>query len=153
MISDSVSKKFGIGFGIEKIKYRKKYRIRYRKNLVSEKSFGLGFVQIFGIVTHCIWHDMVNTRRLKCFYQLGQTLKQMVIGVWVGGGCIYAYMIWHLFLWTRFSQKLEGRGGPPFEKKSHKTRVFLRACLIGVWVGGVGCVWYDTESTGRPAPP
>ena len=41
MVSDSVSKKFGIeksiGFGIEIIWYRKKYRIRYRKNLVSEK--------------------------------------------------------------------------------------------------------------------
>ena len=57
MVSDSVSKKFGIeksiGFGIEKIRYRKKYRIRYRKNLVSEKSFGFGFVQIWGIVIHC----------------------------------------------------------------------------------------------------
>ena len=41
MVSGSVSKKFGIeksiGFGIEIIWYRKKYRIRYRKNLVSEK--------------------------------------------------------------------------------------------------------------------
>ena len=34
----------------------KKYRIRYRKNLVSEKSFGFGFVQIFGFVTHCLRH-------------------------------------------------------------------------------------------------
>ena len=52
----SVSKLFhflpSFGFGIEKIWYRKKYRIRYRKNLVSEKSFGFGFVQILGIVTH-----------------------------------------------------------------------------------------------------
>ena len=63
----SVSKLFnffsGFGFGIEKFWYRKKYRIRYRKNLVSEKvsdsvslkfgigkSFGLGFVQILGIL-------------------------------------------------------------------------------------------------------
>ena len=57
MVSVSVSKEFGIeksiGFGIEKIWYQKKYRIRYRKNLVSEKSFGFGFVQILGIVTHC----------------------------------------------------------------------------------------------------
>ena len=56
VVSDSVSKKFGIeksiGFGIVKIWYRKKYRIRYRKNLVLEKSFGFGFVQISGIVTH-----------------------------------------------------------------------------------------------------
>ena len=56
MVSDSVSENFGIeksiGFGIENIWYRKKYRIRYRKNLVSEKSFGFGFVQILGIVTH-----------------------------------------------------------------------------------------------------
>ena len=43
----------GFGFGIERIWYRKKYRIRYWKYLVSEKSFGFGFVQIFGIVTHC----------------------------------------------------------------------------------------------------
>ena len=41
-----------IGFGIENIWYRKKYRIRYWKNLVSAKSFGFGFVQILGIVTH-----------------------------------------------------------------------------------------------------
>ena len=47
-----VSKK-SIGFGIGKIWYRKKYRIRYRRNLVSEKSFGFGIVQILGIVTHC----------------------------------------------------------------------------------------------------
>ena len=63
----SVSKLFnffgGFGFGIEKIWYRKKYRIRYRKNLVSEKvsdsvskkfgigkQFGFGFVQILGIL-------------------------------------------------------------------------------------------------------
>ena len=55
----SVSKLFhffdGFGFGIEKIWYRKKYRIRYRKNLISEKSFGFGFVQIWGIVTH--WYQ------------------------------------------------------------------------------------------------
>ena len=41
MVSDSVSKTFGIeksiGFGIVKIWYWKKYRIRYRKNLVSKK--------------------------------------------------------------------------------------------------------------------
>ena len=57
--SNLVSKKFGIeksfGFGIENFWYRKKFRIRYRKNLVSEKSFGFGFVQIFGFVTHCSW--------------------------------------------------------------------------------------------------
>ena len=44
-VSDSVS---------ENIWYRKKYRIRYRKYFVSEKSFWFGFVQIFGIVTHCL---------------------------------------------------------------------------------------------------
>ena len=41
LVSDSVAKKFGLGksieFGIGKIWYRKKYRIQYRKNLVSEK--------------------------------------------------------------------------------------------------------------------
>ena len=63
----SVSKLFnffgGFGFNIKKIWHRKKYRFRYRKNLVSEKvsdsvslkfgigkSFGLGFVQILGIL-------------------------------------------------------------------------------------------------------
>ena len=70
-VSVLVSKKFGIeksiGIGIGKILvskkvsvlvseknwYRKKYRYRYRKKLVSEKSFGFGFVQILGFVTHC----------------------------------------------------------------------------------------------------
>ena len=50
MVSDSVSEKFGfeksIGFGIGRIWYREKYR----KNLVSEKSFRFGFVQILGIL-------------------------------------------------------------------------------------------------------
>ena len=49
----SVSKLFnflyGFGFGIEKIWYRKKYRIRYRKNLVSEKSIGFGTNKKIGI--------------------------------------------------------------------------------------------------------
>ena len=71
-VSVLVSKKFGIeksiGIGIGKILvskkvsvlvseknwYRKKYRYRYRKKLVSEKSFGFGFVQILGFVTHCL---------------------------------------------------------------------------------------------------
>ena len=44
-----VSKKVSVS---EKIWYRKKYRIRYRKKLVPEKSFGFGFVQILGFVTH-----------------------------------------------------------------------------------------------------
>ena len=70
MVSDSVSKKFGIeksiGFGIGNIWYRKKYRIRYRKIFGIEKSIGFGirniwylkkvldsvFAQIFGIVKH-----------------------------------------------------------------------------------------------------
>ena len=47
-----VSKKVSILVS-EKIWYRKKYRIRYRKKLVSEKSFGFGFAQILGFVTHC----------------------------------------------------------------------------------------------------
>ena len=53
----SVSKNFGIkksiGFGIGKIWYQNKYRIRYRKKLASEKSFGFVFFQILGFVTHC----------------------------------------------------------------------------------------------------
>ena len=69
-VSVLVSKKFGIeksiGIGIGKILvlkkvpvlvseknwYRKKYRYWYRKKLVSEISFGFGFVQILGFVTH-----------------------------------------------------------------------------------------------------
>ena len=43
-VSVLVSKKIGIG---------KKYRYRYRKKLVSEKSIGIGIVQILGFVTHC----------------------------------------------------------------------------------------------------
>ena len=37
-----------IGTGIRKIWYRKKYRYRYRKYLVPEKSIGIGIVQHFG---------------------------------------------------------------------------------------------------------
>ena len=48
-----VSKKVSVSVS-EKIWYRKKYRIRYRKKLVSEKSFGFGFVQILGFFTHCV---------------------------------------------------------------------------------------------------
>ena len=48
----SVSKNFGIkksiGFGIGKIWYQNKYRIRYRKKLASEKSFGFVFFSDFG---------------------------------------------------------------------------------------------------------
>ena len=71
----SVSKNFhfldSFRFDIEKIWFKKKYLIGYRKNLVLEivsdsvsdkfgieKSFGFGFVQIFGIVTHCLeYHE------------------------------------------------------------------------------------------------
>ena len=62
MVSDSVSKKFGIeksiGFGIGKIWYRKKYRIRYRKNLVSEK-FRIRFRSDLGYR-----HTLINSRRI-----------------------------------------------------------------------------------------
>ena len=76
-VSVSVTKKFGIekSIGIGFVKfwyrkkyryryrkknwYRKKYRIRYRKYLVSEKSFGFGFVQIWGFVTH--WLGQLRT--------------------------------------------------------------------------------------------
>ena len=66
MVSLSVCEKFGIGksigIGFEKFWYRKKYRYRFRKNLVSEKvsvsvskifgiekSIGIGFEKKFGI--------------------------------------------------------------------------------------------------------
>ena len=51
IVSDSVSKQFGIersiGFGIEKIWYRKKYQIRYRKKIGIEKSIGFGIGKIW----------------------------------------------------------------------------------------------------------
>ena len=82
--TDSVSKKFGIeksiGFGIGKIWYRKKYRIRYRKNLVSkkvsdsvsekiwyQKKYWIRYQKYlvsekrFGIVTH--WPKRMNFRK------------------------------------------------------------------------------------------
>ena len=47
-VSEPVSVKFGIrkslGTGIGKVWYRKKYRYRYRKYLVPEKSIGIGIV-------------------------------------------------------------------------------------------------------------
>ena len=52
MVSESVSENFGIeksiGFSIENIWYRKKHRIRYRRNLVSEKKFRIRFRSDFG---------------------------------------------------------------------------------------------------------
>ena len=78
-VSVSVSKKFGIeksiGIGIGKILvskkvsvlvseknwYRKKYRYRYQKKLVSQKSFRFCFVQIFGFVT-------LTIRDILCWY-------------------------------------------------------------------------------------
>ena len=61
MVSVSVSKNFGIeksiGIGFENFWYRKKYRYRFRKKMVSEKSFGFGFVQILGFVTHWFIYD------------------------------------------------------------------------------------------------
>ena len=66
----------GFGFGTEKIWYRNKYRIRYRKNLVSVKvsdsvskkfgigkSFGFGFVHILGILGDV----SVSTSRFRNF--------------------------------------------------------------------------------------
>ena len=57
MVSDSVSKKIGIkksiGFGIDKIWYRKKVPDSVSKKFGIGKSFGFGIVQILGIVTHC----------------------------------------------------------------------------------------------------
>ena len=52
----------GIGFSLKqvldlvltKFGIEKKYGIRYKKDLVSEKSFGFGFNQILGLVTHCL---------------------------------------------------------------------------------------------------
>jgi len=43
----------GIGTGIGKICYRKKSRNRSRKKFGTEKSPGIGIVQILGLVTHC----------------------------------------------------------------------------------------------------
>ena len=67
-VSVLVSKKIGIG---------KKYRYRYRKKLVSEKSIGIGIVQILGFVTHCNH----NHRQIKVIVEEGlQILKS---GDWV----------------------------------------------------------------------
>ena len=56
MVSDSVSKKFGIekvsDSVSKKLGIEKSIGFGIGKNLVSEKSFGFGFVQILGIVTH-----------------------------------------------------------------------------------------------------
>ena len=56
MVSDLVFRKFGIakniGIGIKKIGIEKRIEFGIRKNLVSEKSFGFGFVRILCIVTH-----------------------------------------------------------------------------------------------------
>ena len=55
MVSDSVSKRFGIvksiGLGFVKIWYKKKYRIRYRTNLVSEKVLDSVSFRRFGFET------------------------------------------------------------------------------------------------------
>ena len=57
MVSDSVSKKFGIkkvsDSVSKKLGIEKSIGFGIGKNLVSEKNFGFGFVQILGIVTHC----------------------------------------------------------------------------------------------------
>ena len=62
VVSEPVSEKFGtgksLGTGIGKIWYRKKYRYRYRKYLVPEKSIGIGIVQHFGY-RHTLSHMMV----------------------------------------------------------------------------------------------
>ena len=79
-----VSKLFNFldGFGIERIWFQKKYRIRYRKNLVSDsvsekfgikKSFGFGFVQILGIVIHC-YHSLPIIRREKKLKSLSKSV-------------------------------------------------------------------------------
>ena len=56
-----VSKKVSVSVS-KKNWYQKKYRIRYRKNLGSEKSFGFGFVQILGFVTHWSTSYMVQAK-------------------------------------------------------------------------------------------
>ena len=51
MGSDSVSKKFGIGFGIVRIWYQKKIvSDSVSKKFGIGKSFGFGFVQILGVL-------------------------------------------------------------------------------------------------------
>ena len=58
-----VSEKFGsgksLGIGIGKIWYRKKYRYRYQKYLVPEKSIGIGIVQHFGY-RHTLTSDHID---------------------------------------------------------------------------------------------
>ena len=68
----------GIGYGIEKIWYQKKYRIRYQQNLVSKKywirwqtKIGIEktcwFVQILGIVTHWSYMPSVTWNVSHCW--------------------------------------------------------------------------------------
>ena len=88
MVSVSVSENFGIeksiGIGFGKIWYRKKYRYRFRKFLVSkkvsdsvskilvwEKSFRFGFVQIFGFATH--WYRQAKPCSCSCSHFVKMT--------------------------------------------------------------------------------
>ena len=54
-----VNGKLGVTFRFQDFSVSKKYRIQFRKNLVS----GFGFIQILGIVTHW-WEVGVQTRHV-----------------------------------------------------------------------------------------
>ena len=67
--------------------YRKKYRFRYRKNLVAEKSFGFGFVQILGDKTSqfwnfsiCLWFQILYRKNLVSKNVSDLVLKKFGIG-------------------------------------------------------------------------
>ena len=87
MVSDSVSKEFGIEksirFGIVKIWYRKKYRIRYRK------SFGFGFVQILGFLGDVSVSKLLDFKTFLFFLMVSDSvLKKNCIGKSIGFGFV-----------------------------------------------------------------
>jgi len=151
----SVSKLFhffgGFGFGIEKIWYRKKYRIRYRKNLVSkkvsdsvsekfgiQKSFGFGFVQILSTVTP----QEVNFST----FGVQSSPKRCTVDTWIRFCSVLFrfWVFWVMFRFRNFSVSklfhfLDGFGFG-IEKVSDSV---LKIFGIGKSIGfGIGKIWY-----------
>ena len=93
-VSEPVSVKFGIGkkfrnryrknlvsekslgTGIRKIWYRKKYRYRYRKYLVPEKSIGIGIIQHFGY-RHTLVYIPFGYRHTLVYIPFGDSLVSL----------------------------------------------------------------------------
>ena len=64
----------GIGFGIEKIWYRKKYRIRYRKKFGIEKSIGFGIGKI--------WYRKKYRIRYRKLFGIEKSIGFGIINIW-----------------------------------------------------------------------